>query len=328
MTRIVAVLVVLVLAITTLLVGCGGDERLGCIPGEQRACGCSGGTIGAQTCNAEGAAFDACLGCTIGTIACSAQTACPIGYDCGLATPTATAPTCYARTYDTIAGGYGTSCAIVALDCTAGPSPCAAGFMCDAQTKCDPDAVCTRACALDTDCPPTMRCASDTHRCAMRDACSPCAIDDQCGPDAKCVADPHGERYCAATCAGDIDCLQPFGDERGTPQPFQRCVAGACQPVSGFCHGDGGICAGCRPSESGDCAAGTTCFESYAGERFCTIACTATYHWNGTAYDITDDCPTSSYCSSGAQPCEGPFDCTTTGICTNDPTHRFLTCSP
>ncbi|MFS8068588.1 MAG: hypothetical protein ACMG6S_19700, partial [Byssovorax sp.] len=34
-----------------------------CIPGQQLACACVGGTMGAQTCRADGSGFDPCLGC-------------------------------------------------------------------------------------------------------------------------------------------------------------------------------------------------------------------------------------------------------------------------
>lgn len=39
----------------------GGD--LLCIPGQQSACACVGGAMGAQTCRADGSGFDPCLGC-------------------------------------------------------------------------------------------------------------------------------------------------------------------------------------------------------------------------------------------------------------------------
>src|SRR4051812_8721837 len=52
------------LPLIALLAGCTSPNgTLLCVPGEQKACDCPGGTTGAQICNAEGAGFDTCLGC-------------------------------------------------------------------------------------------------------------------------------------------------------------------------------------------------------------------------------------------------------------------------
>ncbi len=47
---------------------CGGgctknNVAILCVPGDQKACACPGGLLGAQACNADGTGFDPCLGC-------------------------------------------------------------------------------------------------------------------------------------------------------------------------------------------------------------------------------------------------------------------------
>ncbi len=48
----------LIVTIMTMTASCGGDAA--CAPGEQVECACAGGVTGAQTCNAEGTAFEQC----------------------------------------------------------------------------------------------------------------------------------------------------------------------------------------------------------------------------------------------------------------------------
>lgn len=324
------------------LAGCG-DNRTACVPGELLACGCAGGALGAQLCNASGT-FEACTGCPadagIEAIACSAQTDCPLDYDCGLAHSGDPMPTCYRRTYDTTTGAFGTSCAIAA--CAGTPLPCAPGFSCDDAFKCDPGATCTHACAGDPDCPPSMYCAAD-QQCTRREACDSCVVDDQCGAEARCATDAHHVRYCAKTCSSDADCPQPQVDPTtgGLSHPFERCRVDhgghgrVCQPTDGYCHGpsaigsqpDGGVCAWCRTGEPSDCTVGS-CFESFTTERFCSIACTVSVHWNGVSFDAQDDtCPTGTFCYFGGL-AECSTDCMVSGTCAGDPTYQFLTCYP
>jgi hypothetical protein len=299
------------IALVLALVGCS-DEIRHCVPGEQRACGCPGGSTAAQVCTADGT-FGAC--------------------DC-MQPPDAGVPP--------MPGGFGTSCAIAM--CTGGTSPCADGFTCLADTKCDPGAVCTRGCASDADCPPTMFCDA-TPQCRPRTACSPCMTDDQCGSGSRCATDAHGGRFCGPVCASDADCPQPQADLSGAmPSPFEHCVADpgghgkVCEPADGFCHGpsavtaqtgDGQVCSWCRAGLPGDCAVGS-CFELLTKERFCSVPCTVSVHWTGTQYTTSNDtCPTGTYCYFGGQ--DGSIcgtDCMVSGGCVGDPTYRFATCYP
>jgi hypothetical protein len=337
----------LALAACTMVAGCG-DNLHGCVPGEQRACGCAGGASGAQVCNAAGTAFGSCAGCQeAAPIACDAQTDCPVGFDCGLARPSDASATCYRPAYVLVPGGFGTSCALTALGCTTQANPCAPGYACEAEVKCDPAAVCTATCGADPDCPPTMFCgttAAGKRRCLVRQSCSRCVVDDQCGDGARCATDARGERYCARACTSDADCPPPQANEAGmAPQPFEQCVADAggkglvCQPSNGFCHGpsalasqvgDGQLCSGCRVGEPADCAVGTCFDDAFSTERFCSQACTIDYVWNGSAYDVTDRCPSGTYCFHGSEVCAPPGDCSYPGECGGDPTRTFLTCYP
>jgi hypothetical protein len=52
------------LPLLALIGGCTRDNgTILCVPGQQQACTCPGGTTGAQVCNAEGNGFDQCFGC-------------------------------------------------------------------------------------------------------------------------------------------------------------------------------------------------------------------------------------------------------------------------
>jgi hypothetical protein len=183
-----------------------------------------------------------------------------VGFDCGLAKP-ADAPwlhgagaTCYAVSYSTGAGTYGTDCSAGSADptsgkaCSMGASPCATGFSCLSTIECDPQAYCTKECAADTDCPPTMFCGTPSglgcmadsdcgpgysckdipggtgkrcqqpQKCMKRGYCSNCATDDECPNGTVCAQLPSGERYCANTCTDtktSLDCPQPIYDDLG-----------------------------------------------------------------------------------------------------------------
>jgi len=313
------------LVVLALLAGCGTDVPT-CVPGSQQECGCPGGVMGAQACAADGT-FGACA-CSFPDAGlpatCSSQHDCPTGYACGLASATAGMATCYPITYDTSAGGFGTSCGVAS--CTGSASPCASGFSCNNDQKCDPTATCTHACSGDTDCPPTMFC-DDTQTCRTRGACSPCAIDDQCGPDARCATDTTGTKFCGKTCAADSDCPLPATDVNGvaTASRFERCIGGVCRPTSGACHGDGSLCTWCRSGMS-DCGT-NMCFDDFdTHEHWCTQSCTITLTYMTGGYVPSDDtCPTGFTCFYGFPDCVGQ-SCSQPGICTKS--YQFLSCYP
>jgi hypothetical protein len=340
-------------SLALLLIGCQAPTFVAhCVPGEQRACGCPSGVMGAQTCGMDGT-FAECVGCPrdagpidawmdAATGPCAHPIDCAAGYDCALAHPTDTMPSCYARTYaQPASGGFGTDCAATALGCTTVTSPCAPGFDCEASLACDPNAVCTRACTADTDCPPTMFCGvghGGSQRCLTRTVCSPCVIDEQCGVNV-CATDARGERFCAHPCRVDDDCPLPYTNSMTgvTSSRFERCVAdpsmpsrSVCRPVVGSCHGpsalagfpDRGVCSWCRIGIPDDCAAMARCLGAETGEHLCVVGCSLVVDAAGNAG--ADTCPTGSHCVVGTL--QGPA--TLMGVCTADPMHQQLTCYP
>jgi hypothetical protein len=198
------------------------------------------------------------------TRTCTSQSDCPVGWACGLAHPEDAAiygATCYPATWATVAGGFGTDCSLVSEDpkspgkmCVAGAmNPCAMGFVCHATARCDVAAYCTKGCATDLDCPPTMFCGALSAKvcvtdndcsgsskcmpvpngtakvctgdtmCLKREFCSPCAVDDQCPPSHLCATDTGGNRFCGKLCDPrkdptnpDIECPQPANIQDST----------------------------------------------------------------------------------------------------------------
>src|SRR5262245_34418633 len=54
------VLLALAIGVVTVLSGaCGSSDA--CVPGDQKACACPGGTSGVQACAADGASYEACV---------------------------------------------------------------------------------------------------------------------------------------------------------------------------------------------------------------------------------------------------------------------------
>jgi hypothetical protein len=128
------------------------------------------------------------------------------------------------------------------------------------------------------------------------------------------------------------------------PSRFERCIddpgghGRVCAPSDGFCHGpsalasqsgDGQVCSWCRAGIPSDCAVGT-CFEDVlSSERFCTTPCTVLVTSNGGLGESGDTCPAGTYCFFGGfDPGCGVAGCTVMGVCTGDPTYRFLSCYP
>jgi hypothetical protein len=291
------------------------------------------------------------------TRACGSQSDCPVGFDCGIAVPGDATATCYAVQYDTTSpGGFGTSCASVSTDPTgtapcdpSATSPCASGFVCLASAMCDPAAVCTKACAADTDCPPSMFCGTRDDKsqlCMPRVMCSTCALDDECPAGAVCALGADGERACQRTCASQSDCPHPEADADGgalTADPFTCEAPGdggatkVCAPASGTCHGpsaiaaiqgDGQVCSGCRVGVPSDCAAGLICYrDAFSLESFCTESCTVQL----LGSTVTEDtCPAGSFCTIGDPANYGctASSCMASGACTADPQRLTATCHP
>ncbi len=290
---------------------------------------------------------------------CAKQWDCPVGFDCGLATPSEAKASCYKAVYDnTIMGGFGTDCSTVSAEpgvgnpCSMAASPCAKGYGCHATVQCDPNAYCTRACKSDAECPPTMFCGQDDGSipaagadggvadggaatpgaCWKRSECDDCGTDDQCPAELRCVADPAGRGHCLKACKDDTDCPQPQGGA-GLFMACQPDPAGRgkfCQPGNKYCvgpsplgaiMGNGQVCSGCRTGASNDCAMGLHCIQDkFSTERFCTADCTATFS-NGKF--SADTCPMGSYCYATKK-----SGTSVSGYCVGDPTHKSNTCYP
>lgn len=243
---------------------------------------CEGAKIGAK-CSSNGDCQSNLCMAEKCTSLCQSMTECPLGFDCGQASPGDLQATCYARTYDQTSvesGGFGADCSLASKDSKGAQcdpnatDPCAAGFYCLAKVKCDINAYCTKACGLDTDCPPSYYCgtlrgpACDSDEdcpaqrptcseeklcigksCIQRSYCIPCMIDEQCGTGSVCAALPSGERYCANVCTDQANCPHPprnFDTTRSVGRPFALCTpdtttrataVSVCAPRSGFCHG-------------------------------------------------------------------------------------------
>lgn len=224
------------------------------------------------------------------TLKCTGQLDCPAGFDCGFASADDAKAggfggSCYKRTFtNPEKGGFGTACATYSPDPNSGnpcdanaTNPCAMGFTCLGTVKCDANAVCSKECTTDLDCPTTMFCSVDTGAACKADAdcadgfscekpagntasicvgkkwcrprvqCSTCATHDQCPIGFLCAVDARGNRYCGRTCESDVNCPQP---PPNSTDLFYACVAGnitdgkhnaatVCQPKQGACFGKG-----------------------------------------------------------------------------------------
>ena len=169
----------------------------------------------------------------------------------------------------------GTECAI---------STCPSGFDCFSKGTGDPNAFCTKACAVDRDCPPQMTCRTYDGKksCFPRVWCGACSIDDQCtGGYNKCLTSDQGEKFCSAKCDPDV--------VRSCP-PNSTCTDLGngdlyCLPASGSCTGDGSYCSSCFSNT--DCTSqGSRCYYSIRVQtNFCTKPC-----------DDTNTCPAEHEC--------------------------------
>lgn len=309
------------------------------------------------------------------TRACSSQGDCPWGLDCGLQKPDDAHATCYPALYpQPTVGGFNTSCSLFAGECGASDNPCASGFTCRASyalypgalpddpdvykpVECDPEAICTKGCESDVDCPTTMFCGTDRGDpsdksddrkvCLPRTSCTPCATDDQCPFSSFCVLGEDGDRFCAKSCSQPADCLKPEKDQDGDFifEAFDVCTADrgdgsrtVCQPAGGRCFGksviatqpDGGVCSPCRQNHPEDCAQSQGCIESPQGEWFCTDNCSVKLTRSGNGYSLSaDTCPDGTYCYTGGYvPQDCGNECLVKTICTADPQGVGLTCMP
>jgi hypothetical protein len=156
---------------------------------------------------------------------------------------------------------------------------CGDGFTCLAALKCDPDAICSKECTADSECPPQFFCAVDTGAtqrgslgracaadadctggqtcqavggggtakvcagprkwCRPRTQCSPCGPVDQCPLGYTCATDASGERFCGKTCSKDEECPWPVS---GTSS-FMQCIDGK-NGVGNVCRPLQGSCHG------------------------------------------------------------------------------------
>jgi hypothetical protein len=217
--------------------------------------GCTPTSTGTQSCKADSE-------CSSGQVCnqslckktCSKTTDCTVGQDCRLATATDTKPTCNSIHYTKPAsGGFGTDCSLSA--CGTGSSPCAAGFSCKAQEKCDPNAYCSASCKNDLDCPSNFFCSAfpdatvttgtdcsaagstcpDGSFCAKskdengvdiriceQKSCVPRVKCDPCGTDEQCRWNGLQQDYiCAADNIGGKFCGPSCIDDSDCLKPFK-----------------------------------------------------------------------------------------------------------
>lgn len=261
--RIAARMVVWAVTVVSLVLGCGGESIPigGCTPGATQACVCASGAMGAQSCNASGAGFDACV-CTARDAGASArcgdgtcngtETCSSCGVDCGACAS--------ARCGDGTCNGAET-CTTCSDDCGACAARCGDGTCNGSETctSCSDDCgaceTMCMACAQDVDCPSGFRCgqrrcdgarscysASVTScavvggvRCPAVAAYNICtsaasAMPSECGPFAVCMAFGDGRRFCARGCTADADCPSPPSDspsvrvcDTNTSRCYLRC---------------------------------------------------------------------------------------------------------
>ena len=313
---------------------------------------------------------------------CTAQVDCPSGFDCGLAHPEDGKPgslgaSCYkSKVVSAAMGGFGVECGAWSPDPNSldtpcndmAKNPCASGFTCLGQVKCDAAAYCTRSCASDADCPPSMMCATDVARsacksdsdcsngytcqpsapggkakvctgqrwCRKRAQCAPCATDDQCPAGYTCATDDRGERYCGKLCEDDNQCPTPPPSSTGY---FYKCVDGkngktVCQPLQGACHGVSNQVDVMPASACAWCRDG---IPSDCPDSYCYLSFTGEHFCPGLCtmkyaagkFDTkTDTCPDGLVCLVPRLPADCNGNCDAPGFCTADPMKQQLTCFP
>jgi hypothetical protein len=207
-------------------------------------------------------------------------------------------------------------------------NPCADGFSCFAQDKCDPQAFCSQTCTTDLDCPANYWCETTTDStgksqqvCTPRGRCDPCATDDACQAtylqsDYVCAHDNIGGRFCAETCNTTNDCLKPYNAELASGATeylgdFETCQQDGtssrqvCTPLTGACHGksaiseisgNGQVCSPCRLGIPSDCSAAT--------QAGCTIGSGANQACYPCLSGQTSDCSFSEFCHAVTVPGE------------------------
>lgn len=155
----------------------------------------------------------------------------------------------------------------------------AIGTNCGATGKC-PDgtqcigvpysafAVCSAACADDTDCPMNFYCgeAQGQKVCLARAFCSLCNHDGNCGEGNSCT-EQGGQKFCSRGCTpGGNDCPRYAACQDVGNGNFQ------CVHKAGSCIGDGALCSAC--TGEGQCEEGAACLTyNHTKESFCATAC-------------------------------------------------------
>ncbi len=162
------------------------------------------------------------------------------------------------------ANGLGSPCAST--------SACASGLTCIETNAATGDGICTRTCAVNSDCPSGGYChiVGKQLACTLAGLCDPCQAASDCGTDNPlCVPGADGKTFCTVPCAfGDKSCQPGYSCEQygSTINDF------ACRPDYGACAGGGDVCAPCQSAS--DCKSGTQCATSPdTGERACFQTC-------------------------------------------------------
>lgn len=255
--------VLLVFGVGATLVACSPAEMppttRACVPGESRTCACTGGRMGAQSCNGAGSGYDPCtcppeMAARCGDGRCDSMETCSsCASDCGM---------CMARCGDGTCNGTET-CSSCASDCGRCAAPACGDGTCNGSETCSS---CSDDCGM---CP--ARCGDGV--CNGAETCSSCAGD--CG---RC------ETMCRA-CAQDADCgagsfcgLRRCDGARGcypTSDPAAGCalIGGERCPATAAYN----LC-----TSNSECGAFAVCQRFGDGRSFCARRCTA-----------ATDCPTA-----------------------------------
>jgi hypothetical protein len=283
------------------------------------------------------------------THACATNADCPLGYDC--AQSDGPSKTCNKTLYvtDKMTGDpvlFGKPCTTDDSECMGtadlNPSPTCRKGNAPSEAKpvalaTDPNAYCTGSCTNDQDCPLPMKCDVDydgVTKCLKRNVCDPCKYDENCGYSAGVFASEF--TACVPTKDGsDFYCSKPCGTQKDCPGAAKMSAWMVCDSSTdtdgnsgmfclhwfGACVGNGQICDPCR--SNGDCTAvaGTKCVDNpygfysypFTGEKMCNKGCASDASCAGPNMDTCDDTdlPTNA----------NPLG-TSTGMCTDDPTHK------
>lgn len=219
MTRIIMVTFSIVLA------ACGANDPVRiCVPGESRACTCSSGLSGAQLCNAEGSALEACV--------CDHDAAVPVD------------------------AGESQDAAVAELDAGIDADVADAGQRCLTSDECGDDQTCRRV-------PPEYGvcvavCYEDGAVTEIPLRLQPCAASSpECPDGMQCYTSAGSERLCGTPrsstppepplCNSDAQCDD--GVFCNGSEACQPAATGA-DPVTG-----------CRPNALAACTAGQRCVE-------------------------------------------------------------------